>query len=294
MSHTTRIADIITRVRDTLSDPNADRWSDARLIRLVDEAQKDIAKKSLLLRERIGFSILAGINAYELSENTIHFMRFVNDKGEELEVITHEQMDKLDTDWEIRVGPKVERIVYDKLNPRQFKVYPIPSSAFDGATETFLIGDFGVVSIVEGDATSDFGVVGSVSNTALLTSSFTSPFGITTGMSSVEQALTVYYYRYPNTVTQLTDQLEIDYVYDIAIKNYVIGEAFIDDKDTQDVGLGQDKRQQYHLERIEAAKDSSLDFNRASRRETKFTTGFGSNDRSDVLRRRHNNGDHHG
>lgn len=288
-----RIADIITRVRDTLSDPAGDRWTDTRLLRLIDEAQKDICKKSLLLRERVGVAIIAGIATYQLSERTIHFLRFVDDEGSELEVISHEEMDKLDSDWEIREGPEIERIVYDKLNPRQFKVYPIPSAAFDGATETFILGDFGVVALVEGDVADDFGVVSSVTETSLLSATFTSLFGVTTGMSSTESSLIVYYYRYPRTLVTTLDTLEVDSVYDRAIKNYVIAEAFLDDKDTQDVGLGRDKRQQYDQERLEAAKDSSLDFNRAARRKTKYTSGFGSNDRSDILRRSHrsrNNG----
>ena len=50
----TRIANILTRVRDSLSDPSKDRWTDERLLRLIDEAQKDLAKKSLLLRTKIG------------------------------------------------------------------------------------------------------------------------------------------------------------------------------------------------------------------------------------------------
>ena len=45
ISKMARIEEILVRVRDTLSDPNKERWSDERLLRLMDEAQKDVAKQ---------------------------------------------------------------------------------------------------------------------------------------------------------------------------------------------------------------------------------------------------------
>ena len=47
---TTRIADILTRARDSLADPNKERWSDDRLLRLLDEGQKHFAREAKLLK----------------------------------------------------------------------------------------------------------------------------------------------------------------------------------------------------------------------------------------------------
>ena len=44
-----RVAKILTRVRDSLADPDADRWSNARLIRLFNEAM-DVPRLSWLRR----------------------------------------------------------------------------------------------------------------------------------------------------------------------------------------------------------------------------------------------------
>ncbi len=272
-----RIADILIRVRDTLSDPSGDRWTDARLLRLVDEAQKDLAKRSLLLRTRIGISLLSDIATYEIADDCIHFLRFINEDGVPLTVFTHEQMDDLDSGWEIVTGAEVTHIIFDKLNPRRFKVYPIPSAVDDGDGEAFLTSDFGVVTVVDDDVVDDFGVTASITTSATLTATWNSDFGVLTDMSTIFQSMTVYYYKYPaeiNAIDIVPSVLEIDAVYDKAIKNYVVGEALLDDKDTQDVTLGRSKKKEYREERKEASKDSSKDFNRAPQRATKYIGGF--------------------
>jgi len=274
---TTRIADILTRVRDSLSDSTGDRWTEARLLRLIDESQKDLAKKALLLRTKIGVSLLADINTYELPEETIHTIRFVNEDGEPITTMTHEQMDALDFGWETRTGSTIEYIVYDKVNPRQFKVYPIPTTADDGAGESFLATDFGVVTLVDDDGVDDFGVVTTITTSATLTATFSSDFGVLTDMSSIFQSITVYYYRYPTDIDAVDiapSVLEIDEIYDRAIKNYVVGESWLDDKDTQDVTLGRSKKKEYRTERDDARKDSAKDFTRAPKRRTQYNDGF--------------------
>jgi len=67
-----RIADILTRVRDSLSDPDADRWSDARLLRLIDEAQKDIATKNKLLRTTVNIQLFIDKNIYDLPSEAVN------------------------------------------------------------------------------------------------------------------------------------------------------------------------------------------------------------------------------
>lgn len=273
-----RVADILERVRDSLSDSTGDRWSDARLLRLIDEAQKDLAKKSLLLREKIGVSLLADISVYELPTDTIHTQRFVNAEGEEIVCKTHEQMDKLDPGWEIRTGDEVEYIVYDKLNPRQFKIYPIITASDGGAGETFLTDDYGVVTAVDEDTVlDDYGVAASITTSATLTATWSSVYGVVTDESTIYQSIVVYYYRYPveiNAIDIAPSELEIDAIYDRALKLYVVGEALLDDKDTQDVTLGRSRKKEYREDRDTAKKDSSKDFTRAPRRRSSYNDGF--------------------
>lgn len=273
---TTRIADILTKVRDSLSDSTGDRWSDDRLLRLIDEAQKDLCKKSLLLRDKVTKSLYAGVSTYEMPENAIHTLRFTDSDGNFIPVKTHEQMDILDPGWEVVTGETVKYIVYDKLKPRYFKVYPIPELD-DGPADSFITSDYGVVATSEGDAVDDYGVVATISSTSLEPTSFDSDYGVLVGMTSEFQSLIIYYYRYSvdiNAIDIAPSVLEIDHIYDKAIKHYVVSEALRDDKDTQDMTVSRDHKKDYTDEREDARVDSGKDFTRASRRETQYNNGF--------------------
>ena len=66
-----RIENIILRVRDTLADHNGDRWPTDRLIRLIDEAQKDICRKAKLLRKKATLSVYDNQGTYKLPDDAM-------------------------------------------------------------------------------------------------------------------------------------------------------------------------------------------------------------------------------
>jgi hypothetical protein len=147
---TTRIQDIIVRVRDALGDPNATRWTDARLVRLIDKAQKIIARDSELLRSKEGQPIRKGVADYSIPDDAYKPNRFTI-LGQKVTPISHEEMDDLSdrgliqstyvettegsrSSWEEHEGNLPDHLVYDKLNPGKFKLYPIPETAFSSVS----------------------------------------------------------------------------------------------------------------------------------------------------------------
>lgn len=125
-----RIADIFERVRDSLVDVDGDRWSNSRLLRLLDEAQKNLVIKAKLLRKRSHLPLNPNRSLHELPSDCIGLLRVTyNDK--KVELFSHNEMDKnisklaSVTDWEAETGTEVKAIIYDKLNPKTIKTYPI-------------------------------------------------------------------------------------------------------------------------------------------------------------------------
>lgn len=122
----TRIQEILTRARDTLSDPNAERYTDERLLRLVDDAQKTIALQANLLRKKANIPLIEGQAEYDLPSDCRLITRVLRDSETPLELIGHENADRLYGDaWETEVG-EVQSIIFDKLNNGIIKTYPIP------------------------------------------------------------------------------------------------------------------------------------------------------------------------
>lgn len=283
-----RIATLILRIRDSLSDHEADRWSNDRIIRLIDEAQTDIVIKAKLLRAKVEIPIIADISTYSLPSKATTLTRVITTSAapttdetqdrSKIPIVSHDQMDSLDSTWETRVGDGIERIVFDKLNKGQFKVYPIPSIG-DTVSAYVFTADEGVITDVTEDTVDAFGVTTDLTTTATLTTEFSSDFGVVTDMSSAITSILVYYLRRPTPITDYAEidasqHLEISLEYDKAIKHYVVGMALRDDKDTQNRTMGNEELLLYVGELKIAAGDSGIDFTAAPQREAKYNTGF--------------------
>lgn len=122
----TRIEEIFLNVRDTLADPDGSRWSTPRLLRLINEAQNDIVIRAKILRDKVTVPIYSNSNTFTLPEDVFLLDRvLLNNK--KLEFIDHTKLDLQQGNWEECTGTTTH-LVYDKMNRRQVKLYPIPSN----------------------------------------------------------------------------------------------------------------------------------------------------------------------
>jgi hypothetical protein len=175
----TRLTDILLKARDTLVDHADERWSEARLIRLVDEGQKDIARHSKILRGEYQFNVSEGIYKYPLPDDVWLLTRATYDDNL-ISLVTYDSMDESarkeyindsrylprdvqtfnDTgiNWETTVGNEVEALVFDNRNMDEIRVFPIPDEGVADFTYTFenadtpvYVGDevLGVVSGID-------------------------------------------------------------------------------------------------------------------------------------------------
>lgn len=197
----TRIESIISKARDTLADPNAERWSDARLLSLVSDAQQDIAIHTELLKNTVDIPLVINQAEYTMPSDTYLILRASTDETA-IPISSHEKYDELarkdlltsqhdnwerdvgysnsyydykSTAWQDDTGSKIEAIITDKLNPQVIRTYPIPDDGiaeneytFENANTVAFVGDevFGVVTDVETTDTPDY--------------TFDSPFGVAT------------------------------------------------------------------------------------------------------------------
>lgn len=240
----TRLEEILVRVRDTLSDPNAERWADPRLIRLADDAQKSLVLHANYLRTKVTLPLLAAQAEYTLDSNIHKLTRVLNENSDAIPLLSHEQADReYGARWELDVGSPVQAIIYDKLNSNVFKVYPIPATvAADTITPS--TPAYGVAT--SGDVQAD---------------TLSSPFGVVTGFTVQSNSfLTVYALANPKDLLTSTDALQINSVFDRALKFYVTGMALRDDKDTQNRQIGNEELQFYQIDLRKAMEDATHDF----------------------------------
>lgn len=201
----TRIEKVLERVRDTLADPSAQRWSDARLLRILDEGQKDIAQHTRILKGTTELPLAVGQREYELPSEVYLITRATFD-GAEIELATHDQMDEQarkdvlsdrrntpierhtgynfqaynNTDWEGDDGSTIKYVIYDRRELDDIIVYPIPNE--DMFDYTYSFSNSGYIDDVTYVADTPYGVLTDVESPDQIDDLY----GVTTAASSID------------------------------------------------------------------------------------------------------------
>ena len=99
-------------------------------------------------------------------------------------------------------------------------------------------------------------------------------YGFVDTMSEACSFLRCYYLKNPLAIIDIDSIIDIPAMYDIALKFYVCGQAFMNDIDTgyQQKGAAQMMIYERHVK--SAKKDSSHDWTRAGQFETTYRRGF--------------------
>ena len=307
----TRIENILARARDTLADPDKDRWSDDRLLRLLDEGQQDIAKHSQILKGLYEFSLVANQYTYELPEDLWLITR-ASFNSVEIPLLSYDNMDdqankEVVTDrrsstrervrgysnaygsyyrsrWELDTSNEVSALIYDNRDMSEIRVYPIPNEDIAQTQYTFsttnptpdFVGEelLGVVVELEDYTfTSPYGVLSNLFDPFIQAEIFDSPYGVVTGMAESEAIINIWYVRLPKVISELTDELEIHHMFDTALKHYVVGHALRDDIQEQYRQMGAESLQLYERELELAKKTNKTDGTRAA---STYRTGYRS------------------
>jgi hypothetical protein len=262
-----RIEDILARSRITLSDVNKDRYSDANLLVVLDEAQKDFCEATKVLKESKYSLLSVGVSTITLPEDCWMITRAVY-KNSKLPLLSYADVDfilgnsnieldfGLTQGWESDVGSP-RAIIYDKNNLGTVRLYPIPDD-----------------SILEDDFTIDtYGVVADLTYFGVLTE-FSGPLGVATGLEGDNKLIKIYYVRMPDDVTELTDTLNTHKMFDKALKYYIVGQTFLNDLDAGWQAKGLQQLQFYDRD-LKKAKDSeAANHNRSGEFHTNYRSSF--------------------
>lgn len=231
-----RISSILVRARDSLADPRKERWSDARLVRLIDEAQKAIARRFELFRGETTIALDTETTTYQLPDDVWRITR-ASFEGICIPMLTYSELDHRNPEWMSDTGPKVEAIVFNNRSMNEIRVYPAPNDEFPN--EFFdIIPIYGVTDSFEDIQGNQFGIMSDLVERPGSNVTFTSPFGVVSDVAILKE-LHLQYVRDPITVVTDLDDLELSTTFDTVIKHYVVGMAFLDDLDSQNQERGQ-------------------------------------------------------
>ena len=302
----TRIETILTRARDTLADPEKERWSDDRLLRLLDEAHKDLAKQTKILKGQHEVLPVIGQHTYDLPDNVWLITRAAFNHYDIL-LTSYDRMDEQARNlvntarpqrgerdhasnrssnfdhttavWQLAEGGDIAAVIYDNRNLDSIRLYPIPNEeildeSYDFVSDTadYAGGEMlGVVTEVSDYSfTTAYGIVTELYDPKIGIE-VGDTYGVTTGIAEVDKSVVLWYIRVPDTITALTDSLETPSMFDVAIKHYIVGHAFRDDLDVRYREMGAESMLLYNRELEVVDETNKTD---GTRNATAFTTTY--------------------
>lgn len=239
-------SEILTNVRNTLSDVDKVRYTDARLLKFLNDAMNDIAKNSTLLIDTKFVIVSNNVVDYDLSTLMIKLLR-VELNDEAVPFKSFEEMDAYGADWQLEKGNTVKAIVYSTQSAGNFKLYPVPEN---------VVNDHISYS-------SAFGIMTAISYSDILPIIADSEGDLASYPD--DAMLKLYYIRKHEKVDALTDELDIDENTSVAIEHYIAGFAFRDNHDSQNRALGAEElkiyasmMEQYSIQRFNSFTQSEL------------------------------------
>ena len=240
------LSELVTEVRAFLNDEGSDRWNDTRLLFYFNEGQKDLARRTRLIKDSTELLVqsqdLGGNGIYNLPKN--------------VQIITGVELDGIDLPiYNLHNVPKCastcscgtpNRVIVDKTPKGTIQILPIKCTT---DIETTYADTFGS-TVTSGTLYGGVPLVTVPIEDGCSTIDYEYPNGIYGRLVSVEVAPTaikVYYNRLPTKLTSLEDELEIDEAYQIALVHYVAGNLLRVDKDSNSRSLGAEELQLYNV-----------------------------------------------
>lgn len=118
-----RTTDLLVDIRYTLADTKGQRWSDDRLISLLNQAQVDIAKRTKFFKSDYTYTFSG--TTVDIAPEIISVYRVSTLTGEHIPWKTQDELDRMYPDWRTHEADDVVRfIVSDRTLTGQLMVYP--------------------------------------------------------------------------------------------------------------------------------------------------------------------------
>lgn len=216
--------DVLNKARFTLSDTDKTRWSDTRLLSLLNDAILDVALTTDLYNSVGYIKLQNGVSVYDTSSFAVNIER-IEHLDKKLQTTVFEDMDEnFDYGWQSKTSDKPTHIVYDLKKGGEFVVYPIPKTS---SNVNHILSPHGIITDVryEDIELTILSGLGGINN------------------PNMAEYLKVYYTRKPNKITAITDTLEsvIDPSLGSCLSHYIAGMALRDNTDARNRQVGNEE-----------------------------------------------------
>ena len=243
----------INKVRNRVGDKNGNKFTDDRIIELINEGLEDLAKKAYVNKKQMNIPIVPYTRALVIPDDNFIKLQRIRCGSVDLEKYTHDEMDKRFNKWEDKVGSKLDAIVYDLKNLKTIILFPLldeTSANYEAlnASSSLLID----IPNVESDSV--YGLITSMDVDDIVVpenvydETELQGYEPIFSLSDTFITVSINYYVFSDKVIEVTDELDLDFSYHTTLLYYVVGTLLLDDNRTEAITRGQIFLQKYAME----------------------------------------------
>ena len=269
----------INKVRPRVGDKDGKKFTDDRIIELINEGLEDLAKKAYVNKKEMNIPIVPYTRALVIPDDNFIKLQRIRCGNVDLEKYTHDEMDKRFNKWEDKIGNKLDAIVYDLKNPKTIMLFPLldeTSANYEALNASTSI----LIDIPNVESDSVYGVITSMDIEDIIVPENvydeTELQGYEPILSLSDTFITVKinYYAFSDKAALVTDELDLDSSYHTTLLYYVAGTLLLDDNRTESISRGQIFLQKYITELKVDIGRTSNSYQAVDYPEIPYRTGF--------------------
>ena len=229
---------LLIQVRNTIGDQKKTKYTDDRLLELVNEGMTDIVKETHIFRKTTDILVENGITEYILPDD-VYFLTRVTQNTNVIPFYSFHEMDeKFGSWWEDVEIDCISAIVYDQQDMSNITIYPelngIGGTYFklpDGTSVEMESGDSGPITYINASSNTHTVAVERDDDN----------YGALVSIEYDWFPVTINYVKKPKEfliADIATDSLELDNLHIPAIKYYVAGTVLFDDSKIENTQKG--------------------------------------------------------
>jgi len=279
------IQTIINKVRPKIGDTSARKFTNDRLVELINEGLDDLGRNAWVKKKNMTLPIVPFTKVVTIPDINFLKVNRIRIEQQNVPLYTHREMDKLYNKWEYKTGEKILAIVYDLLSPRELKLYPLLEEAstdyeaINNNTEGTLLVD---IPNVPNDSL--YGLITSVD-----LEDYVNPENIydedeienlqpILSLSDTFITMELNYYAIPDLIVTdsyvVTDEVDLPDSYLTTLVYYVAGTALLDDNRNENIQKGSLLLNKYAKELKENKGRVSSNHQTVKSEELPYRTGF--------------------
>jgi len=271
----------INTVRNRVGDKNGNKFTDDRIIELINEGLKDLAKKAYVNKKQMNIPIVPYTRALVIPDDNFIKLQRIRCNSVDLEKYTHDEMDKRFNKWEDKIGSKLDAIVYDLKNPKTIILFPLLDET-SANYEALNASDSLLIDIPNVESDSAYGLITSIDTDDIIVpenvydETELQGYEPILNLSDTFITVSINYYAFPDKadIDNITAKLDLDSSYHTTLLYYVAGTLLLDDNRTEGIARGQIFLQKYAMELKTDIDRTSNSYQSVDYPEIPYRTGF--------------------